>query len=463
MFPISQKSNKRIISEKISSQLMESAFADIDAEVVKILDDLEKVQGTEFYQPLLDKDLLCGQKQWVRVLREVAGVNKDFQNLRTYIAPVTSFIGVFHYLIYPADGAMADQPLCGRILIPKAYPLVPPVVHLFTKTNRFNVDAYYMYTSPSKLLAMHSSMCFDILRSQSNGGTWKPEFTLSALMASLIQAIVCIKVPQEDGDEIDEFVSMEKLDKIHQNIKETFDMNKKFMPMERKINKIEAVPVKSTYLLTFDEYITSRMDSRYQIVTSDQPIRLQMENYRKDKHIYTIGFDLSDLKSNPYTVFSVVLSNNPKDPLGKSYDTVLVRNGVTATAAKKRKNQNLKWFYHGKPLNQENLKIIVTIGYDQFCMSYFDENGKSIVMGDCPVSFLTTAEIGRVRKETFYLSVVMKNKDGKQITVRTFYPESGFLHPVYSGATITKEDVRYVKKLETKEETMKIETFGIKK
>ena len=430
---------------------MENATMDIDAEVGQILDNLEKVQGTETYKPLIDNDLLCGQKQWMRVLREVAEVNKDFQNLRTYIAPVTSFIGIFHYLIYPADGAMADQPLCGRILIPKAYPTVPPVVHLFTKTNRFNVDAYSYYAQNSELLAMHSSMCFDILRSQSNGGTWKPEFTLSALMASLIQAIVCIKVPQEDGDEIDEFVSMEKLDTIHQNIKDTFDMNKKFMPMERKINKIEAVPVKSKYLLTFDEYITSRMDSRYQIVTSDQPIRLQVEDHRKDRYIYTIGFDLSDLKSNPYTVFSVVLSNNPKDPVGQSRDTVLVRNGVTATAAKKRKNQNLKWFYHGKPLNQENLKIIVTIGYDQFCMSYVDEKDKCIVMGDCPVSFLTEAEIGKVKNETFYLSVVMKNKGGKQISVRTFYPESGFLHPAYF------EHQERAKKSEVKEGMMEEE------
>ena len=426
---------------------MVSASIDIDAEVVQILENLEKVEGTEIYQPLITKGCLCDQKQWMRVLREVAEVNRDFQNLRTYIAPVSSFIGIFHFLIYPADGAMADQPLCGRILIPKHYPIVPPVVHLLTKTGRYNVDAYYRYGDSSRLLHMHSSMCFDILRSQANGGIWKPEFTLSALMASLIQSIVCIKVPQESGEEIEEFVSMSALEFIHANIKKTYDSNKSLMPLPKSINKIEAAAIKTKYFL-FDGVIRSlRGDTRYQIVTAEKPIRLQVKEEKKHGNVYSIGFDLSDLKNNPKLVFAIVLSNAPDDPLGQKEDTVLVRNGVTATAAKKRRGQKLQWFYHGKPLHQDNLKIIVTVGYDQFCLSYLDENGRSIIHGDCPVSFLTEAEIGSVKKEDFYLSLFMRNKEGPQVTIKTFIPNTGFLHPAYSELEAQREK-RLAQKIE---------------
>ena len=327
---------------------------DVDAEAGKIFAGLEKVEGTDIYTPLVEKDLLCGQQQWLRVLREVANVNKDFNNLRTYIAPVSSFIGVFHYLIYPADGAMADQPLCGRVLIPKNYPIAPPVVHLFNRTNRYNVDVFRDYSRAAYLPEMESSMCFDILKTKERGGTWRPEFTLSALMASLIQAIVCINVPQTDGSEKLEYVTMESLEAVHQNVKETISLHQETMPRQRTIQKIESVPVKSKWLW-FEEYISARKDKQFQIVTSEQAIQLQVKGYKKDRHVYSIGFDLSDLKSNPSTVFSIVLSNNPKDPLGERESTILVRNGVTATAAKKRLRRDMKWFYHGKPLNQGKL------------------------------------------------------------------------------------------------------------
>ena len=68
-------------------------------------------------------------------------------------------------------------------------------------------------------------------------------------------------------------------------------------------------------------------------------------------------------------------------------------------------------------------------------MSYINKDGKVVVHGDCPVSFLTEAEIGIVKHETFYLTANMKNKGGKQITIRTFQPEVGYLHPVYAGAS----------------------------
>ena len=406
----------------------------IDAEVQKHLDSLEKVQGPSIYQPLVDRNCLCDQKQWSRVLREVADVNNDFNNLRTYIAPVSSFIGVFHYLMYPADGALADQPLWGRILIPKRYPTVPPVVHLISKTNRFNVDVYHAKTDPIAITEMRSSMCFDILRSKESGGTWEPEFTLSALMASLLQSIVSIKVPQENGDEIEEYVSIETLEKLRKNVKWDYDYNRIYLPSQRSIKKIEAAPIPTKYF-EFDNELTSSKDSGYHIFASENQIKLQVEDAKKENNVFSIGFELSGLKANPYMIFFVALTNDPQDIEGKSPFTICVRNGSTATAAKKKRYEKLQWFYHGIPLNQENLRIIVTVGYDQFCMSYINKDGKVVVHGDCPVSFLTEAEIGIVKHETFYLTANMKNKGGKQITVRTFQPEVGYLHPVYAGAS----------------------------
>jgi len=71
----------------------------------------------------------------------------------------------------------------------------------------------------------------------------------------------------------------------------------------------------------------------------------------------------------------------------------------------------------------------VTVGYNQFCISQVIDE-QIIVHGDCPVSFLTKAEIGDVRDEKFHLSVFMKNKGGKDVTVKTFLPDYGYLHPV---------------------------------
>ena len=86
-------------------------------------------------------------------------------------------------------------------------------------------------------------------------------------MASLMQALVCIKVPQLHGGEIEEFVSMEKLDTVHRSIKQTFSNYRDSMPLQRKINKIEAAPVKTRYF-EFPETITSRRDKHYHIVAS---------------------------------------------------------------------------------------------------------------------------------------------------------------------------------------------------
>lgn len=407
--------------------------------LVTELSKFEQVDGKGIYTSLVDSGKLCYIKTWFRVLKEVSYVNADFQTLRTFIAPVTDVVGVLHFLMYPADGAMADKPLCGRILIPRDYPSSPPVVHLLTRTNRYNVDIYHTYTNKDYLEQMHSSMCFDILRSKDNGGIWEIDYTLSALIASLLQAIVSLKVVQEYGGEKEEFVSMETLAAVHHNVDQTYDINKAIMPIPKSINKIDAVPVTTKYF-SFPKTITSNYNQSDLIVTSNS---ILLQKIGSDP--YTIGLDLTNLKSNPYTIFSLVLSNSMNDLAGKRYETILIRNGVTATAAKKKYGNKINWFYHGKPMNQNNLRLIVTIGHGQFCISYID-NDRKIVHGDCPVSFLTPAEIGDVTNIPFYLNIYMKNKRGSPITITTFKPESGYLHPIVS-------------KYETKKD--KWETMGI--
>lgn len=100
--------------------------------------------------------------------------------------------------MYPNDGAFCSLPLIGRIIIPKTYPTNPPVFHLFTKTNRFNLDVYN-YQAVSNNME-NSSICFDIVKPTSmDVSTWRPEFTLSTVFASIMSAIVSYKVEQMYG------------------------------------------------------------------------------------------------------------------------------------------------------------------------------------------------------------------------------------------------------------------------
>jgi ubiquitin-protein ligase len=424
--------------------------SDFESELQAELQNLEQLEGREIYDKVIQADLLCSVKQWVRVLKEVRELNKDFHTLRTCMGAVSNIVGVLHFMMYPADGAFADKPLCGRILIPKAYPDSPPVVHLLTKTNRYNVDVYNTYSSNSNLTSMKSSMCFDVLRNKEYGGVWEPSFTLSCLIASLVQAIVSMKVPQQHGGEKEEVVSMESLQGSSRAVEETLKSFSKYMPKEREISKIEASPV-PTKLFELPQTFSSMKNDQFVIVCS-QAINLQVDEDKKSENVYSIGFDLSDLKNNKKTVFSIILTSNPSDNQGAKKETVLVRNGVTATAAKKLFGGKMNWFYHGKPMNQDDIKLVVSVGYDQFCISYY-EGDKILVHGDCPVSFLTYNEIGPHKSTQFYLTVLMKNKGGAIVTVKTFKPEYGYLHPIYAG--VKKEEVTTIGEGGNKEEETK--------
>lgn len=68
--------------------------------------------------------------------------------------------------MFPNDGAFCSLPLIGRIIIPTTYPTNPPVFHLFTRTNRYNLDVFNGYARSNSL--DQSSICFDIVKPINN-------------------------------------------------------------------------------------------------------------------------------------------------------------------------------------------------------------------------------------------------------------------------------------------------------
>jgi ubiquitin-protein ligase len=332
-----------------------------------------------------------------RVWREIEQVNADFFNLRTVISPdPDDNVTRYTFIMLPNDGAMAHLTLVGALYIPDTYPVSPPAVHLYTRTGRVNVDIFRgRLTDKSS-----STLCFNILRAESKGGTWTENCTISALFASLMSAIVSVYVPQEYGPDRPEWVTMEKLSDVKRYAKESYHDHKHCMPAVPRIPLVEAteVPAKA---LAFPRDIIAWESAK---VTAG-PIFLQT----KDSTVHSFFLDLSELHEG--IVFSIILSNSETDILGKKPATVLIRNGVTATAARKRANEDTKWFYHGKPMNDGDMRLHVTIGADQMTLAYYS-NGRRYIHGDCPLSRLTASEIGDVRGVPFYVHIFTKRKSG---------------------------------------------------
>lgn len=136
-----------------------------------------------------------------RVVKEMKDVNDDFYSLRTVVTPsVNGMMNVFNFIMYPNDGAFCSLPLIGRIIIPTSYPQNPPVFHLFTKTNRYNLDVFNGAAINNNMES--SSICFDIVKPTSMAvSAWKPDLTISTVFASIMSAIVSYKVEQMYGGE----------------------------------------------------------------------------------------------------------------------------------------------------------------------------------------------------------------------------------------------------------------------
>lgn len=369
-----------------------------------------------------------------RVWAEVHEVNADFFNLRTIISPDPEDNATqFYYMMLPNDGAMAHLTLVGRLIIPEGYPEAPPIVQLFTPTSRYNVDVYRSRLESNR----SSTMCFDILRSKSDGGAWQPEYTLSCLFASLMSAIVSFYVAQQGGGEKEEYVSMEKLDKIKSDARSTYNQHKDSLPDIPRIPLVDATAVPAKNLFEPQEF-TAGSPARL----TSAPIYLQGES----NEVYSFAVDLSRL--NKDVVFSVILSNSKRDIIGRERDTVLIRNGVTATAARKLAGKSTMWFYHGKPLNDGDMQLHVTIGRDQMTFVYY-EDGRRYVHGDCPVSRLSAEHIGDVRGVPFYVHIYTKVKTGDRANPVTIdlldIKETGYIHELVGEEERTDFGFEHVK------------------
>jgi ubiquitin-protein ligase len=344
----------------------------------------------------------------IRVIREIQDVNADFHSLRTVLKETDHKLK-WNFVMFPNDGAMSRLPLIGELIIRPTYPCDPPVLHLFTQTGRYNIDVFRSYMHDER----QSTMCFDILRSREHGGTWDSRYTVSCLFASLMQALVTPMVPQEYGPDLAEFVSMEKLDGIKRNVQKTYAEHKDKIPRLPVVPTISATRVSAKplrFMHSWQRTITRALEFRGNDTYISQPIYLQCKN----NEAWSTLLDLNNL--HPGVVFSVILSNKPgTDHLGNHHDTILLRNGVTGTAAKKTDGNKLMWFYHGKPLNDGHLSVCITVSQDQFTMAYQTDGTGSqsfVIHGDTPISKLSKAQIGDVENVPFYLSIFLKRKSG---------------------------------------------------
>lgn len=353
-----------------------------------------------------------------RVLEEIEQVNKDFHTLRTIIVPdPEQHINLFYFTMIPNDGVMAHSKLIGRMIIPKEYPGEPPVLHLFNETRRYNIDVYRYKIDG---VGMSSSMCFDILRSKRDHGTWDSSFTIACLFASLMQSLVSISVEQEHGGDIQEFVTMEKLAWVEKEVERVYNLHSKYFDKLPQVPLVYATPCQAN-TLKFPKLLPTNLNPTPKIYSSE-PFYLQTKD---PKNNVTMSLDLSALHEN--IVFSVVLSNSKHDMVGANPETILVRNGVTGSAAKKLKGKSIKWFYHGIPLNRGDLKLTITVANDQFTMTYWDGD-KPVVHGDTPVSYLGVAEMGDLTGIPFYLNIFLKKKAGGAVTISSFETDTGFIH-----------------------------------
>ncbi|KAK5790984.1 hypothetical protein VI817_006293 [Penicillium citrinum] len=359
-----------------------------------------------------------------RVHKEIEDVNADFHSLRTVLKETENQFK-WNFVMLPNDGALSHLPLIGELIIPDEYPDSPPVLHLFTRTFRFNVDAYRGMVSNDK----QSTMCFDILNKKTAGGTWEPGYTISCLFASLMQALVSQRVPQTSGSDRPEFVTMIKLSQIKKEVKEAYESRKDIFPSLPLIPTIQATPIKAKRFVFTRLGESSTLDwlnFEEENIYVSQRIHLQD---RKKTRTWSTLLDLRNL--HPGVVFSVILSNKPgADLVGKKNDTILIRNGVTGTAAKKKAKEPIAWFYHGKPLNDRNLSVCVTVTNDQFTMAYKDDDTNTfLVHGDTPISKLEVAQIGRVDRMPFYLTILLKRRSGSQGFINVLDQKGfGYIH-----------------------------------
>lgn len=172
-----------------------------------------------------------------------------------------------------------------------------------------------------------------------------------------MSAIVSFYVPQEHGADQAEIVTMEALRRIKSNVNKACTEHKSMLPAVIPRPPLIAAARVKAQELAFEAEIIAGANATDKATAG--PIFLQTGD---PKDTYTFAVDLSELHSN--VVFSVILINKHGDLTGVKPNTILIRNGVTATAARKRAGEETQWFYHGKPMNDGDMRLHVTIGAD---------------------------------------------------------------------------------------------------
>lgn len=427
--PVQQEKPEEPLTAKIMSPIFFT-------EISKLLEERVIPKPMEKF----DESTVFPREILKRVRKEIADVNNDFFNLRTVIIPdPDDDINTFYYLMIPNDGAYCQLPLIGRVIIVPTYPADPPVFHLLTRTGRFNVDVYNSAATTKSTTS--SSMCFDILKAKTNGyyqeySSWNENYTLSAVFSALMQSLVSVQVPQMHGGETTEFVTMESLAAGYQNVISALRANLKYVGAIPEIPGNFATEIPATKNMKFPAVIEVRppataRTSGGRIQNSNKSFDFQIESIPlrlQSGHVYSCAFDLSELTSN--YVFSAVLTTNPQDLVGKRSETILFRNGVTATAAKKLVGTPIQWFYHGKPLNQGKLKLAITITDKEFTMAYSDEStaDKWVIHGDYPLCLLDCGSVGNLYNRDFYLVLYLKRKSGENIiNIRNLNLTTGYV------------------------------------
>jgi hypothetical protein len=193
---------------------------------------------------------------------------------------------------------------------------------------------------------------------------------------------------------------MARLKSVKADAKDVYERHKSHLPEVPRLPLVEAIAVPAKSLFAPQEIIAGCPEA-----ITTEPIYLQTGS--DEAHSFAI--DLSGLHEG--VVFSVILTNQkePTDLVGRKAGTILVRNGVTATAARKTATGRTIWFYHGKPMNDGDMRLHVTIGRDQMTFAYY-EDGRLYVHGDCPVSRLSVDHIGDVKDVPFYVHIYTKDK-----------------------------------------------------
>jgi hypothetical protein len=217
--------------------------------------------------------------------------------------------------------------------------------------------------------------------------------------------MLTVNVTQSCGTEIPEYVTMEKLAAVKRSASKVLAQHAHHLPSIPPIPVVKATPVPAVPLFapqTFDAGVPGLLTS--------SPFFLQTNS----DVVHTFAVDLSAL--DPDIVFSVILSNSKTDFVGRKADTILVRNGVTATAARKVVGKKTQWFYHGKPMNDGDMRLHVSVGRDQMTFAY-QEGGEMIVHGDCPVSRLGKGNIGDVEGVPFFVHILTKDKSVRKAGV----------------------------------------------